>query len=100
PPPAARPIRLVTWPRPPDHLDRTPASAAAKARSPAPTATPHTQRLLPEASHRDPRALLEEVLLAQAECGASWEMDEANRAWREKREARFYPPPDGPSRDG
>jgi hypothetical protein len=40
------------------------------------------------------------VLRAQDECVASWEMDEANRAWREKREARFDAPSSGPSRDG
>jgi len=39
------------------------------------------------------------VLRAQDECARSWEMDEANRAWREKREARFDRPPGRPSRD-
>src|SRR5206468_56725 len=66
----------------------------------APTATAHTKRLLDSSFHRDPRASLEEVLRAQDECAASWEMDEANRAWREKREARFDRPSIGPSRDG
>jgi len=32
-------------------------------------------------------------LRAQAECMDSWEIREANRAWDERREARFYPPP-------
>src|SRR5438132_62335 len=99
-PAEARAIGLVNWVCAPGDLDRTLASVVAKARSAAPTATAHTKRLLHESFHRDPRAILEEVLLAQAECGASWEMDEANRAWRETRDARFYPPPDGPSRDG
>jgi hypothetical protein len=41
--------------------------------------------------------MIEEVVQAQNECMASWEMDVANRAWDERREARFYPkPPAGP----
>jgi len=99
-PAEARAIGLVNWVCAQGDLERTLASVVAKARSAAPTATAHTKRLLHESFHRDPRAILEEVLLAQAECGASWEMDEANRAWREKRETRFYPPPDRRPRDG
>jgi hypothetical protein len=38
------------------------------------------------------------VMRAQNACMTSWEMDEANRAWDERREARFYPPPSGTSR--
>lgn len=99
-PAEARAMGLVNWVCAPSELDRTLASVIDKARSAAPTATAHTKRLLHESFHRDPRAILEEVLRAQAECVDSWEMDEANRAWREKREARFFPPPDLPSRDG
>jgi hypothetical protein len=33
------------------------------------------------------------VLRAQADCMGSWEIAEANRAWDERREAVFYPPP-------
>jgi hypothetical protein len=29
-------------------------------------------------------------------CMRSWELAEANRAWGEKREARFYPPATAP----
>ena len=99
-PAEARAMGLVNWVCAASELDRTLASVIDKARSAAPTATAHTKRLLHESFHRDPRAILEEVLRAQAECVDSWEMDEANRAWREKREARFFPPPDRPSRDG
>jgi hypothetical protein len=56
--------------------------------------------LLQASFHHDPRTILEDVLRAQGDCAASWEMDEANRAWREKREARFDPPEHGRSRDG
>jgi hypothetical protein len=37
--------------------------------------------------------MIEEVMDAQNDCMASWETAEANRAWQERREARFYPPP-------
>jgi len=96
----ARAMGLVNWVCAPADLDRTLASIIEKARGSAPTATAHTKRLLHSSFHRDPRATLEEVLRAQDECAASWEMDEANRAWREKREARFDPPSSRPSRDG
>ena len=91
-PAEARGIGLVNWVCAAADLDRTLASIIEKARSAAPTATAHTKRLLHDSFHHDPRALLEDVLRAQADCAASWEMDEANRAWREKREARFDPP--------
>src|SRR5881296_4222833 len=99
-PAEARASGLVNWVCAPGDLDATLASIIDKARAAAPTATAHTKRLLHQSFHRDPRASLEEVLRAQDECARSWEMDEANRAWREKREARFDPPPSGPSRDG
>ena len=91
-PAEARGIGLVNWVCAAADLDRTLAAIIEKARSAAPTATAHTKRLLHDSFNHDPRALLEDVLRAQADCAASWEMDEANRAWREKREARFDPP--------
>ena len=92
-PAEARAIGLVNWVCAPADLDATLAAVVAKARAASPTATGHTKRLLHESFHRDPRTLLEDVLAAQDECMSSWEIDEANRAWQEKREARFYPPP-------
>jgi enoyl-CoA hydratase/carnithine racemase len=92
-PAEARAMGLVNWVCPSADLETTVATIVAKARAASPTATAHTKRLLHESFHRDPRAMLEEVLRAQNACVTSWEMDEANRAWREKREARFYPPP-------
>lgn len=56
------------------------------------TATGHAKRLLHASFHMDPRAMVEEVIRAQQDCMASWEIREANRAWDEGREARFYPP--------
>jgi enoyl-CoA hydratase/carnithine racemase len=99
-PTEARSLGLVNWVCAPGDLERTLASILDKARSAAPTATAHTKRLLQQSFHRDPRASLEDVLRAQDECARSWEMDEANRAWREKREARYDRPPGGPARDG
>jgi hypothetical protein len=37
--------------------------------------------------------MIEEIIRAQADCMQSWEMTEANAAWKEKREARFDRPP-------
>ena len=68
-------------------------SFLARARTAAPTATGHTKRLLHESFHRDPRAMLEEVVRAQHDCLASWEIAEANQAWEERREAVFVRPP-------
>jgi enoyl-CoA hydratase/carnithine racemase len=61
----------------------------------APTATRHTKRLLLASFHVDPRDLIDDVVAAQMECMRSWELAEANRAWDERREARFFPPPTG-----
>src|SRR5213594_502641 len=91
-PAEARAIGLVNWVCPAVDLDRTLQSIVAKARAASPTAAAHTKRLLHESFHRDPRAMIEDVVKAQNECMDSWEMDEANRAWRERREAVFYPP--------
>ena len=67
-----------------------------KARRTSRTATGHAKQLLHASFHRDPRTMIEDTLRAQAECMASWEMAEANRAWDERREAVFFPPPGGP----
>jgi hypothetical protein len=48
-----------------------------------------------EYDYFDPRALIEELVRAQADCMASWEIREANRAWDERRPARYYPPLSG-----
>ena len=45
-------------------------------------------------SPRAVRASIEDVLRAQDDCMRSWETEEANRAWREKREAVYYPRPE------
>jgi hypothetical protein len=39
--------------------------------------------------------MIEEVVAAQRECMTSWEIDEANRAWQERRHVVFHPLPPG-----
>lgn len=94
-PAEARAIGLVNWTCPPAELDGAIRDILRRARSAAPTAAGHTKRLLHESFHRDPRASIEEILRAQDDCMTSWETAEANRAWQEKREAVFHPPPAG-----
>ena len=95
---AALAMGLVNWVAPAEALDAELATIVAKAFSASRTATGHAKRLLHASFHEDPRAFIEDVLRAQAECMDSWEIREANRAWDEKREARFYPPPEGRAR--
>ena len=87
----ARAMGLVNRVCAPGEIDATVARLIDKVRSAAPTATAHTKRLLHESFHRDPRALIEEVVRSQNDCMASWETAEANRAWREQREANYHP---------
>src|SRR6266850_1234642 len=69
------------------------AALLERLRHQAPTANGHIKRLLQASFHADPRALVEDVLRAQDDCMRSWETVEANRAWNEKREPVFHPPP-------
>ncbi|MGH7396772.1 MAG: enoyl-CoA hydratase/isomerase family protein [Candidatus Rokuibacteriota bacterium] len=92
-PEAALAMGLVNWVVEPALVDGTIAGIVDKAFHSSRTATGHAKRLLHASFHHDPRDLIEDVVRAQHECMASWEMDEANRAWDERRDARFYPPP-------
>jgi 2-(1,2-epoxy-1,2-dihydrophenyl)acetyl-CoA isomerase len=89
----ARAIGLVNWVCAPGEIEARVAAIAAKARRGSPTANAHVKRLLQASFHHDPRAMVEEVAAAQRECLASWELAEANHAWRERREAVFHPRP-------
>lgn len=84
---------LVNWVVEPAELEAALHGIVDKAFHASRTATGHAKRFLHESFHRDPRAMIEDVVRAQNECMASWEIEEANRAWDGKREARFYPPP-------
>ena len=94
-PDRAAAMGLVNWVVPPAELDAALARVLAQCLQAAPTAAAHTKRLLQASFHGDRRAMIEEVVAAQMACLASWEMAEANRAWDERREARFYPRPSG-----
>jgi enoyl-CoA hydratase/carnithine racemase len=84
---------LVNWVVPASDVEARLAAIVAKAFGASRTATGHAKRLLHASFHTDPRATIEELIHAQSDCMASWEIREANRAWDEQREARFYPPP-------
>jgi enoyl-CoA hydratase/carnithine racemase len=90
---------LVNWCVPAAELDATLARVSRQACTPPapPTATPSAApRLLPSRSARDDRGRR----AAQDGCMASWEIEEANRAWDEKRDPNFVPPPPDPDADG
>jgi enoyl-CoA hydratase/carnithine racemase len=89
----ARAMGLVNWVCAPAEVDAAVNRLIAKVRTAAPTATAHTKRLLHESFHRDPRAMIEEVVRTQNACMATRETAEANRAWQEKREATYHPEP-------
>jgi enoyl-CoA hydratase/carnithine racemase len=91
-PAEARAMGLVNWVCRPDEVEAAIARVVSRVRAAAPTATAHTKRLLHESFHRDPRAMIEEIVRVQNACMASWETAEANRAWRDKREADYTVP--------
>jgi enoyl-CoA hydratase/carnithine racemase len=86
---------LVNWVAPVEAFDAELRQVIDKCLAAAPTATRHTKRLLLASFHRDPRELIEDVVAAQMECMRAWELAEANQAWEERREARFFPAPPG-----
>jgi enoyl-CoA hydratase/carnithine racemase len=86
---------LVNWVVPGESFEGELRRLVGKCLEAAPTASRHTKRLLLQSFHADPRALIDDVVAAQMECMRSWELGEANRAWDERREARFFPPPAG-----
>lgn len=92
-PAAALAMGLVNWVVEPDAIDGALAGIVEKAFHSSRTATGHAKRLLHASFHEDPRGMIEGLMRAQGECMTSWEMERANRAWDERREVRFYPPP-------
>ncbi|HTO13377.1 MAG TPA: enoyl-CoA hydratase/isomerase family protein [Candidatus Binatia bacterium] len=84
-PAAALAMGLVSWVCPAAEVETALASIVERVRQQAPTANAHIKRLLHESFHRDPRAAVEDVMAAELECLASWETEEANRAWSEGR---------------
>jgi len=90
---AARAIGLVTRVCAPGDVDAALATLLDQLRHQAPTANGYIKRLMQASFHEDPRGLIEDTVRALDDCMRSWETDEANRAWKEKREAVFYPKP-------
>ena len=92
-PQAALAMGLVNWVVEPSEVEGAIGRIVQKAFHSSRTATGHAKRLLHASFHRDPREMIEEIVRTQNECMGSWEMDIANRAWDERREAQFYPQP-------
>jgi enoyl-CoA hydratase/carnithine racemase len=97
-PDQGRAMGLVNWVAPAETFDAELRRVIGKCLEAAPTAARHTKGLLLASFHADPRGLVDDVVAAQMECMRSWELGEANRAWDERREARFFPPPAGGGR--
>ena len=91
----ARAMGLVNWVVATVDVEARLRSIVDRAFHASRTATGHAKRLLHASFHTDPRAMIEELVRAQNECMASWEIALANRAWGEKRDVAFYPPPRG-----
>jgi enoyl-CoA hydratase/carnithine racemase len=85
---------LINWAVPGDRLEAKLAEVVDRALHASRTAVAATKRMLNASFHRDPRSMVEELLAAQRQCMASWELRLANEAWSRKEEVRFYPPPD------
>jgi enoyl-CoA hydratase/carnithine racemase len=87
----AQAMGLVNWVVAPVDVEARLAHIVERAFHQSRTATGHAKRLLHQSFHTDPREMIEDVLRAQADCMGSWEIEEANRAWSERRPARYYP---------
>ena len=87
----AQAMGLVNWVVAPVDVEARLAHIVERAFHQSRTATGHAKRLLHQSFHTDPREMIEDVLRAQADCMGSWEIEEANRAWSERRPPRYYP---------
>jgi len=92
-PEAALAMGLVNWVVPAANVESKLAEAVDKAFHASRTATGHAKQLLHASFHADPRDMIEEIMRAQQDCMASWEIEAANRSWdAAKKDVRFYPP--------
>lgn len=87
----ARAMGLVNWVVLPEEVEAATQRILKRLFDCSPTAARWTKALLNRSFHIDPRAHVEEILAGERECQASPELEEANRAWLEKREPRFFP---------
>lgn len=86
----ARAMGLVNWVVLPEDVEATTKRILDRLFDCSPTAARLTKSLLNRSFHIDPRARVEDILVAERECRASPELEEANRAWIERREPRFF----------
>jgi enoyl-CoA hydratase/carnithine racemase len=86
---------LVNWVVPAAELETKLAEIVEQAFHSSRTAVAATKRLLRASFHRDARQALDDLLGAQREAHASWELRMANEAWARKEDVRFWPPPEG-----
>ncbi len=89
-PEEARAMGLVNWVVLPDELEATTRKILDRLFDCSATAARWTKTLLNRSFHVDPRARGGDILAAERECSTSPELLEANRAWLEKREPRFF----------
>jgi enoyl-CoA hydratase/carnithine racemase len=82
---------LINWLAPPELLEAKLAEVAELAFHSSRTAVAATKRLLRESFARDARTMVEELIAAQRECMASWELGAANDAWARKEDVRYFP---------
>jgi enoyl-CoA hydratase/carnithine racemase len=82
---------LVNWVVLPEEVEAATRRIVDRLFDSSPTAARWTKTLLNRSLHIDPRARVEDILVAEQACGASPELLEANQAWLEKREPKFFP---------
>lgn len=94
-PETARDWGLVNWVVAPEEVEDKLAELVDKAYRASRTAVGLSKRLLFESFHRDPRTMVDDLVDAERACFSSWELELANRAWAESKQAdvRYYPRP-------
>jgi len=92
PPATALEWGLVNWVVPADELSARLEALVESSFYASRTAVAESKGLLQESFHRDPRALVEDMIAAQMRCHSSWELQVANAAWSNREsEVRFFP---------
>ena len=86
---------LVNWVVPAETLDAELRARGRQVPGRGPHGHPPHQAPAPGLVPPGPARADRRGLAAQMECMRGWELLEANQAWDERREARFFPPPPG-----
>jgi enoyl-CoA hydratase/carnithine racemase len=84
---------LVNWVVPASELQSRLDAILESAFHASRTAVAESKRLLQQSFHREPRAMIEDLVEAQMRCHASWELALANQAWTADRQSdvRYFP---------